>query len=272
MKLEKFLARYPVFTRKEYVAFLEAQGVVNLNTQRELLAYHLKQGHIVRIRQGFFASVPKSVSEPRNMPIDSYLIAGRVTKDAVLSYHTALDFFGVAYSAYYEFYYLSSSAIKRFQYQDNSFQRIAFPKSLRSKKKEKFAIVKQDRQGLDIYVTSVERTVVDVLNRFELGGGYEEIWRSTEMVSVLDIDLMIRYALLLDNATTVAKVGFFLETHQQEFSANKKHLATLEKNIPKSKHYMDRSNRKNCQYVKRWNLLVPIDVLEKNWEEPDDSV
>ena len=101
MKLQNFLARYPVFTRQEYITFLESQGVVNPNTQRELLAYHLKQGHIVRIRQGFFASVPQSVLEPQDMPVDSYLIAGRITDDAVLSYHTALDFFGVAYSAYY---------------------------------------------------------------------------------------------------------------------------------------------------------------------------
>jgi len=272
MKLHTFFARYPVFARREYIEFLKSKGVVNPNTQRELLAYHLKQGRIVRIRQGLFASVPQSLSESLDMPIDVYLIAGRVVDDAVLSYHTALDFFGNSYSVYYEFYYLSSHAIKPFQYQGNSFRRIKIPKALISKKKEMFSVTKQDRQGLDIRVTSLERTVVDVLDRSDLGGGYEEIWRSIEMVSVLDVDLMIQYVLLLENATTSAKVGLFLEMHQQEFSVSKKHLSKLEGLVPKTKHYIDRTSAGKSKYVKRWNLLVPVEILEKNWEEPDDSI
>ncbi len=272
MKLKNFFARHPVFTRQEYTNFLDSQGAKNLNTQRELLAYHLKQGHIIKIRQGFYASVPPALSASLATPVDSYLIAGRITNDPVLCYHTALDFFGTAYSIYYYFYYHSNHAIKPFQFQNNTFRRIAFPKPLLSKKKTMIFVTKEDRQGLDIYVTSPERTVVDILDRPDLGGGYEEICRSIEMISVLDIDIVIQYALLLGNATTIAKVGFLLERYKQEFSVSENHLSALEKLIPKSKHYMVRSSGMRGVYIKRWNLIVPIDIIEKNWDEPNDFI
>ena len=41
-----------------------------------------------------------------------------------------------------------------------------------------------DRQGLPIRVTGLERTLVDVLDRPALAGGWEEAWRSWEGVAV----------------------------------------------------------------------------------------
>lgn len=72
-----------------------------------------------------------------------------------------------------------------------------------------------DRAGLSVRVTSLERTLVDVLVRPDLGGGWEEIWRSLEMVEFFDLDVVIDYTLLFENATTAAKVGFFLELRRR---------------------------------------------------------
>jgi len=270
MRLENFFALYPVFTREEYVAFMNSQGFLNSNTQRELLVYHVKKGHVIKIRRGLYAVVSRAVSDPNNMPVDAYLIAGRVMKDSLLSHHTALDFHGVAYSIYHTFYFYSHSAIKSFQHQGNAFFRIPFSKTLIEKKQEFLGAKKQDRQGLDICVTSLERTLVDILDRPELAGGWEEIWRSFGMVATLDLDLILKYSLVLDNATTTAKVGFFLETHQKEFAVTEKHLAQLEQHIPRGKHYMDRKIGQNNKLIKRWNLIVPVNVLVKNWEESND--
>jgi predicted transcriptional regulator of viral defense system len=272
MQLEDFFARHTVFTRAEYVAFMNFHGATNSNSQRELLAYHVKKGHVIKVRRGFYATVSKAVSDPSSMPVDGYLIAGRVAKDAVLSYHTALDFHGVAYSIYYTFYFCSHHAMKVFSYQGNTFNRIPFPKTLIDNKQEMLATEKKERQGQDVYVSTLERTLVDVLDRPELAGGWEEIWRSLEMVAVLDLDLVVQYALALENATTVAKVGFFLETHQEEFSVMEKHLTKLERHIPSGKHYIDRKTTRDSKLIKRWNLMVPVAVLEKNWEEHNDFI
>ena len=66
--------------------------------------------------------------------------------------------------------------------------------------------------------------MVDVLNRPDLSGGWEEIWRSLESVEFFDFDKVVEYALLLGNATTAAKVGLFLEQHREPLMVEEKHL------------------------------------------------
>ena len=48
-----------------------------------------------------------------------------------------------------------------------------------------------DRMGMDVRVSSIERTLVDSLHRPNLSGGWEEIWRSFESVNFLDLDQLI---------------------------------------------------------------------------------
>ena len=77
-------------------------------------------------------------------------------------------------------------------------------------------------------VTNLERTLVDVLDRPGLSGSWEEIWRSLESVEFFDLDKVVEYALLLGNATTAAKVGFFLEQHRETLMVEDRHLKELQ--------------------------------------------
>ena len=72
-----------------------------------------------------------------------------------------------------------------------------------------FGVEARDRVGLDVAVTGLERTLVDLFDRPHLGGGVEEVWKSLATVEFFDLEAVTEYAALLGNATTVAKVGFF---------------------------------------------------------------
>jgi len=72
------------------------------------------------------------------------------------------------------------------------FIRRAFPVSLEREDEEYFGIQNVDRMGLDIRVTSLERTLVDVLDRPGISGGWEEVWRSLEMVEYFNLDPGLR--------------------------------------------------------------------------------
>lgn len=139
-----------MFTVEELDRFLSARGSGTPNTRRSLLTYYRKKGRIIPIRRGLYASVPVG-GDPISSPVDPYLVAAKLTPDAVLAYLS----------------------------------------------------------GVDLRVTSLERTLVDVLDRPDLSGSWEEIWRSLESIEFFDLDQVITYALLLGNATTAAKVGFF---------------------------------------------------------------
>ncbi len=81
---------------------------------------------------------------------------------------------------------------------------------------------------------------MDVLDRPDLDGGWEEIWRSLEMVEFFDLDVVIKYTLLLENATTAAKAGFFLEQHKETLMVKVSHLESLRAYRPLKPHYLMR--------------------------------
>ena len=88
----------------------------------------------------------------------------------------------------------------------------------------------------------------------------EKIWRSLESVEFFDLEKVVDYALLLENATTAAKVGFFLEQHREPLMVEEHHLKSLSRLRPLQPHYLDRSRRKSGRLVSRWNLVIPSEV------------
>lgn len=272
MNAAYFFEQHPVFTQKEFNQFLLSIGSTNSNTQRELLAYHLKKQHILRIKRGFFASIPYAFrGSMENFPVDPYLIAGRINQNAVIAYQSAFDLHGVSYSLHHQYLSLSDRPVRPFIFNDTKFISLAFPKTLIEHHATQFEVVSVDRQGLAIQVTSLERTVVDVLDRPNHGGGWEEIWRTAEHISILNLDKVIRYAELLDNATTIAKLGFFLEQFKEQFSIDEHTLKHLESKKPSGMHYLERSKRESGTCLQRWNLIVPNYILERAWEEPNED-
>lgn len=141
-----------------------------------------------------------------------------------------------------------------------------FPKKLTASANQLFAVKEVDRAGLSDRVTSLEHTLVDVLDRPDLGGGWEEIWRSLEVVEFFDRDVVIEYTLLRENATTAAKVGLFLEQHQEALMVERSPLESLRALRPCMPHYLVRSHR-GGRLVPEWNLVVPLEVLERSWQE-----
>jgi predicted transcriptional regulator of viral defense system len=143
---------------------------------------------------------------------------------------------------------------------------VRFPRKLTAKGEQLFGVKEMDRAGTTVRVTTLERTLVDLLDRPDLGGGWEEIWRSLETVEFFDLDVVAQYSLLLENATTIAKVGFFLEQHKERLMVDESHLERLRARRPREPHYLARGQR-GGRLVAGWNLVVPAKVLERSWAE-----
>jgi len=115
-------------------------------------------------------------------------------------------------------------------------------------------------------VTTLERTLVDVLDAPEKAGGWEEIWRSLEMVEFFDLDAVVEYVLKLGSALTVARVGFFLEQHRDALMVEEHYLDALRAEAPAQPRYLD-VDRESGRLVPGWNLIVPERVLTRSWQE-----
>ena len=266
MKHDEFFRKHPVFTGDDLANHLSSHGEVGGRAQEALLAYHQKVGRVVRIRRGLYAVIPPG-ADTALYPVDPFLVAAKLTKDSVLSHHTALEFHGKAYSVYTHITYSASRPVGPLTFRSHVFRGTRFPHALVQAGKTHASLSAAERAGMELRVASLERTLVDVLDRPDLSGSWEEIWRSLESVEFFDLDKVVEYAILLDNATTGAKVGFFLEQHRESLMVEDRYLKALHALRPRQPHYLDRSRRTPGRLVSEWNLVVPREVLDRTWGE-----
>jgi len=266
MKHDEFFRKHPVFTGDDLANHLSSHGEVGGRAQEALLAYHRKTGRVVRVRRGLYAVIPPG-ADADSYPVDPFLVAAKLTPDSVLSHHTALEFHGKAYSVHTHITYSASRPLGPFAFRFHVFRGTRFPHALLREGKAHVGVSTGERAGMELRVASLERTLVDVLDRPILSGSWEEIWRSLESVEFFDLDKVVEYALLLGNATTGAKVGFFLERHREPLMVEDRHLKALHDLRPRQPHYLDRSKRKSGRLVSEWNLVVPAEVLDRAWGE-----
>jgi predicted transcriptional regulator of viral defense system len=263
MKMETFLTHHQIFTIDEAREALARDR--NKSTLDNLLAYHLRQGRIIRIRKGLYYTIPRGAN-PTTHPVDPYLIASKMVADAVLAYQTALGFHGKLYSLRSDFIYITQKKLRPpFVFRNSTFRAISYPK--RTLSNPNFGVEIVDYQGCDIRVTTLERTFVDVLDRPALIGSLEELWRSLESIEYFNIDKVLAYVQLLNNSTTYARVAFFLDQHRGVLHLTEQDLKPFDAFKPKTPHYLNRDTKEPNQLVARWNLIVPQSLLHRTWEE-----
>jgi len=155
MKLNEFLSQHALFTVDELDRFLSVRGSGKPNTRKSLLTYYRKQGRIIPVRRGLYATVPLG-ADRTSSPVDPYLVAAKMSLDAVLAYHTALEFHGKAYSVYTQFHYVSTRKSLSLKFQSHEFIRAPVPHLLREKGKEMFGVTRHNRSGVGLRVTNLQ--------------------------------------------------------------------------------------------------------------------
>ncbi len=270
MEIDYFFHFHPVFRYEEIADWKYNHGTNNSHAVRKTLLYYTKIGLLLNIRRGIYAVIPPGTI-PSQYIVDSYLLASKIAKDSVLAYHTALEIHGVAYSIFQQFYFLTSQKIKTFEFQNQLFQPVAFPLALKKNNDFYYGVEELNRQGMTMQVTTLERTFVDVLDRIELSGGWEEVVRSISNMAILDINSVIHYCLMLNNRILAAKVGFFLEQRQGAFAVKDEILQPLLEKKPLTPQSLS-NNQEETKLIKKWNLILPLNVVNKTWEEPNNDV
>jgi predicted transcriptional regulator of viral defense system len=260
-----FFELHPVFRREEFAAVHSGDGSRSPQTTATVLKQYVASGKLVHVRRGVYATVPSGVSAQR-VHVDPYLLATKLSPDAVVSHHAALQFHGRAYSLWNRFHYLTRNRQQRFAFRGLEFVPVQVPVPLRAHPDLGGGIVEHRHAGGLARVASLERTLVDVLDAPERSGGWEEVWRSLEMVEFFDVDAVLDYTRALGSALTAARVGFFLEEHGEALMLEERQLEPLRELAPVQPRYLD-SRRERGKLLSGWNLIVPERVLSRAWEE-----
>ncbi|MFH1812198.1 MAG: transcriptional regulator [Pseudomonadota bacterium] len=265
MRSADFFATHPLFTHAEYLEAHGSRGGRSPRTADSLLTRHTATGTILRVRRGLYASVPAG-TPPDRFQVDPYLLATKLAPDAAVAYHAALQLRGRTYSVWHRFVVLTRSHVRPLAFQGSEFSGVRPPRALDGLPELGGGIASEPYAGGTVRVTTFERTLVDVLDAPHLGGGWEELWRSLEMVEYFDLDAVVEHVRKRSSATTAARVGFFLEQHRERLFVEAQHLNALRELAPRQPQYLDRK-REPGRLLKPWNLVVPERVINRTWAE-----
>ncbi len=261
----EFFDSTPVFTRAEFEAARTSTVHRSPRTTDSLLRRYVADGRLLRVRSGIYAVAPRG-TDAAIAPVDPYLVATKLAAEATVAYHAALQFWGKAYSVWQRFHFVTAASTRTFSFRGLEFVAVKLPLSLQRLPDADLQVTEQRHAGGVVRVTSLERTLVDVLDVPANAGGWEEVWRSLEMVEFFDLDAVTSYAATLGSALTSARVGFFLEQHRETLMVEDKHLEQLRQQRPRQPRYFD-ARRKPGKLVASWNLIVPDDVFGRTWAE-----
>ncbi|MDR1487738.1 MAG: hypothetical protein LBT62_07105 [Deltaproteobacteria bacterium] len=258
INLDEFLEDCPVFTKDDIDRYLGNVTTDSYLSRVAIVARLRRAGRVIMVRRGLFVSVPWGL-KPETHSVDHFSVAARLTPDAVISHQSALEFYGMAAACSADLYYSALRPLCQVEFRGRSYKGVKTPKSLIKGHNEKMLVNVHHRQGVNLSVTAPERALVDVIDRTDLLGGWETATAILNNVVDLDLDVVVDYTKALSNATTAAKVGYYLASRSDYLSAQNRHLRALSDLKPNQPHYLDRSRRRDGKLVPEWNLMVGRD-------------
>lgn len=143
------------------------------------------------------------------MPVDPYLLTNGLTDDAIVAFHSAVQFHGKAHTVHHRYHYLTRLRRRPFSFRGREFIAVVDRTAPRKGVKES-GVVEEFHAGRTVRVTNLERTLVDLMVHPQYGGGWEEVIRSMDSVEFFNIDRVVEHAVASGNATAIARVGFDL--------------------------------------------------------------
>ena len=268
MDYESFLASEPVFTGSELAAFLADHGVARPVEEAHRLGERwLREGRVVTVRPDLFAVVNAGRDPARFQPMP-YLVATKMAPDAVVSHHAALDFWGISYSMWFDAVYSATDPVPPVFYGPVRYRGVRFPERLIESGNQHFGVVEQSYADGMVRVTTMERTLVDTLADPDYGGSWDEIYQSLTGADSIDVAMVAAYCQARDGGAALrAKVGFFLDQHRELWGINDRDLDQFRPQGPRATMFaFDTIARRRTHYVEEWNLVVPVAVVERQWE------
>lgn len=210
-------------------------------TTDAVLQYHRAAGRLRNLRRGLYANAAEEV--------DPFVLASRLSKDAVIAYDGALMFYGL-WRFDHSISFLTRTRVSRFVDDDVVYQPVKVPAVLG--RDWGGHILSVERAGQQLRVTSRERTLVDLLDRLDLGPGVRPLWDCFRACRPNWSEL-ISYASRLENRIVVGRLAVFL----QQLGATNRVLNRLDGLAPRFACYFDkRDERKGGQLFPRWNVIV----------------
>lgn len=236
----------------------EAAEILEISHQRagRLLRYLAEQGWLSRVRRGLYTTVPLGATQPSAWRDDPWAIAMRVFASCYVGGWSAAEHWSLTDQVFRSVMVMTARPVRassiEIQGQPLRLKHVPEPKQ--------FGITAVWRQRVKAHVSNPSRTVLDILDDPDVGGGIRhgatilhEYWRGDRCNEKLLLD----YARQLGNRTVYKRLGFLLE--HLGIDAPKTIRSCLD-NLSAGLSTLDPAVKRKGRIAKRWNLRVNVPI------------
>lgn len=163
------------FHNKKIFRFKDVVSIAgNENTAKDLLHSYKKQKLICRVRRDLYSATELATKECIAVKFE---IGSQITTTSYISYHSALEYHGIAHQQFYDLYVSSANRFNKFEFRGINY--------LYCESKIKSGVFSPNLDSL-VRVTNIERTVINCIDRIDRAGGLEELIQSLSLMTYLD--------------------------------------------------------------------------------------
>ena len=222
--------------------------VGNRKSVSSLLYNYSRRNSIVRIRRNVYLP-----TNPSDGFIDEnkYEIGCCSVPGAYISYHSAMEFYGLQNQVWHRIYLSSARRFRPFDFE--------FVEYMYAPEKHREGIVQSAENG-NIRVTDPEGTILDCIDRTDLAGGLEELVYNIELLKSVNGEWLLRYLPLYGKSVMYRKTGFILSLFKERLGLGGGFFLTCEKKAGGGVRYLT-DKWESETYVPRWKLYVPRYIL-----------
>lgn len=223
---------------------------------RRFLAYLARRGWLVRIRAGLYAAVPLEAARPSEWTTDPWVVAARLFAPCYVGGWSACEHWRLTDQLFRSVVVISSRWLRD---RTPSIQGTTYRVKV-IKPERMFGTRGVWRGGVRIDVSDPTRTVVDLLDDPELGGGIRhvsDVVREWFEGQLRDDERLLEYAARLGNRSVYKRLGFLVE--RLDLAAPDV-LEEAERCMSKGVVRLDPSGPEGGHRVARWNLIANVTI------------
>lgn len=252
--IEEFIENHPVFTRQE---LLDACG--DNQTNSNLLSRAKKSGKVVSIVKGVYAS---NTGRYRANETSPYAVANKLGEDVTYAYGSALSLLTGSHDVSYRVVFFSRGRSIKLNW--NGREYIGYPSP-------EYMSIRERRlpDGVSVRFTDKEQTILDCLSRPDRCGGAEALLRGLSAIAFVDTDRLVD-GTISRSMSTVAKLGWLLESKRKDWDVPKEALDKLQQEIAgRGPFYFSRRHEIfEDSWCSKWRLYLPASEEEcERWLE-----
>ena len=209
-----------------------------------ILRGYIEESLVVKIRRNLYGVTNLAT---KHIEANRYEVASALTPTAYISYHSALEFYGMANQVFNTMYVASDSIFNSFEFDGLSYMYAKSPINVG---------IETPVMSYGIRITSLERTVIDCIDRIDRCGGSEEMLQCFGMIMHISEAKLMEVLESYDKATLYKKVGFVLSRFRGRFNLSNDFYETCKERANVGSKVL--TSYEDCtEYDKEWNISYP---------------